>query len=61
MIEEEYNQLLIEEFSGVAGESDSLDRAKHTGAPLSRNARRGTKQSKTVNQSSRDTGPVANM
>ena len=64
MIEEEYKQLLIEEYSGAAGagaESDgSVDRAKTAGA-MSRNARRGTKQSKTVNQSSRAPGAAGNM
>jgi hypothetical protein len=60
MIEDEYKQLLIEEYSGVVADSDSLDRAKTSGA-VSRNARRGTKQSKTVNQSSRAPGPAVNM
>jgi hypothetical protein len=61
MIEEEYKQLLIEEFSGVAADSDSVDMEKSSVAAVSRNARRGTKQSKTVNQSSRAPGAAGNM
>lgn len=43
MIEEEYKQLLIEEFSGVTADSDCVDREKSSVASVSRNARRGTK------------------
>jgi hypothetical protein len=61
MIEEKYKQLLIEEFSGIVAESDSVDREKSDVTGVSRNARRGTKQSKTVNQSSRAPGGAGNM
>ena len=49
LIEDEYKKLLMEEFSGVQ-DVDVED------GKASRKARRGTKQSKTVNQSSRGGG-----